>query len=433
VNSTNSVINYTLELFLPYEKSMNVRVLTLLIGSSLFAADEQRLALLQRAQADFDKVANSPSPQLHDTNVCVQTQAAMIPVATPEEAPIFHFRKGFCSLAAATITQEPSAFNQAASAFDQAVGAWQTRNAILVKRRPAEPVPSVFSVLASISRFKAGKGEVKPITDAVAAHVCVDTVLSAPRCEAVLYAGREWLGWSALLQNDVYAAAREFPASSKAWVNWVAAKRAFQYQLFAEAAPAFKRAVEAWDAASRIPSMPLFERLGPPVDLSFAYTEWAGAQLLTGDPAGALANLNTAVRKNGSNSRALFLRGRAHDALGHAEASVADYNLAARYALAKADEQGSGESHLYRGVSFYRRKDFERAEEEFTNALNFEVTPAVRADAVAWRRLSAVASGSCDAGRRYLEESLTAASPFFPRDEARATISACSATAQRSR
>jgi hypothetical protein len=67
--------------------------------------------------------------------------------------------------------------------------------------------------------------------------------------------------------------------------------------------------------------------------------------------------------------------------------------------------------------------------------LNFEISPAMRADAVAWRRLSAVAGGSCEVGRRYLEEAMPAVSPFFPREEARATINSCGVTntAQRSR
>ena len=59
------------------------------------------------------------------------------------------------------------------------------------------------------------------------------------------------------------------------------------------------------------------------------------------------------------------------------------------------------------------------------SALNFAIAAPLRADAVAWRRLSAVAGGSCDAGRRYLEEALPAASPYFPRQEARDAMAAC--------
>jgi tetratricopeptide (TPR) repeat protein len=141
------------------------------------------------------------------------------------------------------------------------------------------------------------------------------------------------------------------------------------------------------------------------------------------------------VKHDSTNARALFLRARARDAARQSEAAIADYSLAARNALAKAGEGASGEAHVYRGISFYRRKDFSRAEEEFNNALSFEITPSMRADAVAWRRLAAVAAGSCDVGRKYLEEAMPAVSPFFPREEARSTINSCTptSTAQRSR
>jgi tetratricopeptide (TPR) repeat protein len=170
------------------------------------------------------------------------------------------------------------------------------------------------------------------------------------------------------------------------------------------------------------------------VNMSDALAELGGAQLLAGDPAGALTTLNQAVRRDSTNARALYFRARAQDAAGRTEAAIADYNLAARNALAKASDAASGEAHLYRGISLYRRKDFTKAEDEFSNALNFEISPAIRADAVAWRRLSAVAGGSCEVGRKYLEEALPSVSPYFPRDEARATMRSCTpiSTAQRS-
>jgi tetratricopeptide (TPR) repeat protein len=214
----------------------------------------------------------------------------------------------------------------------------------------------------------------------------------------------------------------------------VAGKRAFADRRFAEAVTAYKASVQAWEGRAKAASLPLRERLGPAVDLSAAYTELGGAQLLAGDAAGALATLTQAVRADSTNARALFLRARAQDAAGRTDAAIADYSLAARNALAKANESASGEAHVYRGISFYRRKDFVRAEDEFNNALSFEIDPATRADAVAWRRLAAVAGGSCDTGRKYLEEAMPAASPFFPREEARATIASCGVTsnAQRS-
>jgi tetratricopeptide (TPR) repeat protein len=414
---------------------MNVSVLTLLSASALFAADEQQLALALRAQTDFQRVALSPAPQLHDTNVCIQSEAAMVAVATAEEAPLYHLRKGYCTLAASTITQEANGYLQAAWAFDQGIAAWPARNLALAKKRPAEPLPSVFPILAAVSRLKGGQGDVKPIAGAVGARVCNDSMTTPQTCDAIIQTGREWLAWSALQRNDFDAAAREIPTTSIAWAAWVAGKRAFSFANYAEAVTSYKRAVEAWNALAQPgASMPLSERFGPPVNLSESLAELGGAQLLAGDSAGALATLNQAVRRDGSNARALYLRARAQDAAGHTDQAIADYNLAARNALAKTSDEASGDAHVYRGIAFYRRKEFTKAEDEFNNALSFEIAPATRADAVAWRRLSAVAGGSCEVGRKYLEEALPAVSPFFPRDEARATIRACTpvSTAQRS-
>ncbi len=133
------------------------------------------------------------------------------------------------------------------------------------------------------------------------------------------------------------------------------------------------------------------------------------------------------MQESPSNSRALYLRARAEDAAGQNEAALADYNLASRTAFANARDLASGEAHLYRGILLFRRKQYRGAEDEFSSALNFSIAASLRADAVAWRRLSAVAEGSCDAGIRYLEEALPSASPYFPRQEARSFMSACHA------
>src|ERR1051325_3716590 len=108
---------------------MNARLLMLFAASfGLFAADEQHLALALKAQTDFERVTLSPSPQLPDTNTCIQTEAAMLTIATPEELPLIHFRKGYCTRAAAAMTREAAAFERAAAEFDKATETWAARN-----------------------------------------------------------------------------------------------------------------------------------------------------------------------------------------------------------------------------------------------------------------------------------------------------------------
>src|SRR5262249_19764228 len=163
------------------------------------------------------------------------------------------------------------------------------------------------------------------------------------------------------------AAAREFPATSTPWTNWVAGVKAFRDRKYPDAVAAYRRAVEAWEAQAKLNAPTVLQRLSPPADLSAAYTELGGAQLLAGDAAGAIGTLDQAVRQSPSNAKALYLRARAKDTAGQYTGAIADYNLAARNALAKAEDQ-AGEAHLYRGISLYRRKEFQHAEDEFTNA-----------------------------------------------------------------
>jgi hypothetical protein len=133
------------------------------------------------------------------------------------------------------------------------------------------------------------------------------------------------------------------------------------------------------------------------------------------------------VKADPSNARAIYLRGRARELAGQADAALADYNLASRTAFANATDLASGEAHLYRGILLLRRKDPARAEDEFSSALNFAIPAKMRADAEAWRHMAAVKSGSCTASRGLLEESLARVSPYFPKSEARAALAACSA------
>ena len=360
-----------------------------LLTAALFAKDEQRLVLLRQAQDSFDRVEKAASAQLADASACVQSQAAMMPVALPAELELLHFHKGFCQLAVAAITRNAAGFTEAAAELDQG-------NA---------------KMLAWLAGLQVNPAALPP--------QWTDEKAGFARTE------RLWLGWAALRRGDLDQAGRRFAGQEETgWPAWAAGLQAFREARYREAAADYSQAVDAWTRARRDPAPALMARLAPPADLPRALTELGGAQLLSGSLAAAVATLNTALEA-GPDARAFYYRARARELAGQTEASLADYNLAGRAAFASAQELSTGEAHLYRGMLRYRRKDFIGAEGEFTSALNLDIPEALRPDASAWRHLSAVAAGFCAASREYLERSLPAVSPFFPKDEARTLAAGC--------
>jgi single-strand DNA-binding protein len=360
-----------------------------LFAAPLFGKDGQRLALLRQAQDSFDRVRKAASAQLSDASACVQSQAAMMSVALPAELELLHFHKGFCQLAVAAITRSAAGFADAAAELDRGNArmlAWLAR----LQVNPAAPAPQF-----------------------------IDEKAGFPPTE------RLWLGWLAWRSGDLDQAARRFAGQDETgWPAWAAGLQAFREARYREAAADYSQAVDAWMRARSDPSPPLAARLAPPADLAQALTELGGAQLLSGSLAAAVSTLDSALAA-GPDARAFYYRARARELAGQTEDSLADYNLAGRAAFASAQESSTGEAHLYRGILLYRRKDFLRAEDEFTSALNLDIPEALRPDASAWRHLSAVAAGFCAASRESLERSLAAVSPFFPKDEARTLAAGC--------
>ncbi|MBZ5581349.1 MAG: hypothetical protein LAQ30_03940 [Acidobacteriia bacterium] len=407
-------------------------ILAVLAIFTLRAADEQELALALKAQTDFDHVELAAVPVLRDTAACVQSQAALLPLAAREEVPLVHYRKGYCSLVGATLTHNPGEFTAAAAEFDKAIETWPDRAPAAGKDKPAEPVSSGLRVLAWIARLEAGAGKAdldrarNEMAAAIGKRACPVSLMPAAFCQAALDRGREWVGWIDLQQDDVYAAARDLSgASSSGWALWAAGKQAFADRKYGEAAARYRSGIEAWTREQRETAPALADRLKPRPDLSVAMTDLGGAQLLAGDAGGAIVTLDSAVKTDPSDARAFYLRARAKETLGQTDAALADLNLASRAAFAGAKDLASGEAHLYRGIMYYRRKDYARAEDEFASALNFDIPPALKGDAEAWRHLSAVALGSCGAARQELEQALGTVSPFFPKQEARAAADAC--------
>ena len=293
---------------------MRVVIFTLLaLGQVLSAADDQ-LALMLRAQTDFNRVALAAAPPLRDTAECVQSLAAVLPVAPPEELAAVHFRKGYCTLVNAGITGDAAAWRDAAAEFDRAIEVWPARVAALMRRKqPMEPVSSGVRVLAQIARLEANDttpdAVAKDLELAIDKHDCPAGVMAPQLCEEVIGIGRQWQGWIALRSGDIDTAARDF-TGTPGWTPWVAGREAFRRARYAEAATDDQKAIADWNATRRAEPLPLLTRIAPPADMSGAYTDLGGAQLLAGNPTSAITSLTQALKESSRNARALYLRAR---------------------------------------------------------------------------------------------------------------------------
>ncbi len=403
---------------------MCIRILLLLVASTLFAADERQLTLESRAQADFDRVELAARPQLQETNSCIQSQVAAIAVAQRAELSPLYFRRGYCTLAGATLTHNSSDFADAAAAFDKSIAAWPDA----LGHNPGDlpqPVSSGLRVLAAVSKLKADPAAAvtREIEAAIDRPACLSSLMPPALCQSLVAIGREWLGWTALQQDDLYGAAQQLSTSPQSpWAIWTTGVRAFRDRDYSQASARYREALNLW---TRAPSGSVVERLEPQPDLPRAWMQLGGAQILAGQPAEAIPSLDAALKGNPGLERAIYYRARAEELSGHPDTALADYSLASRTAFANARDLVSGEAHLYRGISFYRRKDYSHAEDEFASALNFGIAHDMEHDAQAWRYMAAVAGGACGASRLSLEDALVYSSPFFPKQEARTLASSC--------
>lgn len=414
-------------------RAMRLGILILLTVACGTAADEPYLAVSLKAQTDFDRVQLAAVPQLRETSACIQSQAALLAVATRTELPLVHFHKGFCTLIGGTITNRQEDFTAAAAEFDAAVQAWPARILKPAKGVTVEAVSSALPVLAAIARLKAGGDESavaaagKSIETALASPACPASVMATGECQGILQIGRQWLGWIALRGGRLDVAARQFTSSG--WPEWVSGRQAFEQKNYSRAAAQYRQAIRAWDSLAAQPAPALSVRLGPKPDMGLALSDLGGAQLLAGDTAAAIATLDTAIKRDPDHAWSFYLRARAKEALGQTDAALTDYNLASRTAFAGAHDQVSGEAHLYRGILLYRRKEFAKAEDEFSSALNFQIPANLRPDAGAWRYLAAAAAGACGTAREQLQHALPSVSPFFPSKDAKALIADCPVSA----
>lgn len=428
-----NVLYRTQEKGVPQSKIVRLWAAVPMFAAVLAARDDDRLALTLKAQSDFERVALSPMPSLPDTAACAQSLSAILSVAAPEELAGFHYRKGYCLLAGATITGNNRDFAAAAGELDKAIESWPLRVRKPVREAQPEPVGAGLRVLAALAHLHAeGEAAGRPLLEAaIGGGSCSPGgLMSEDSCRYWLQTARQWLGRIALGAGSLEEAESDFATVPETgWQEWSRGKIAFRAANYPQAVARFTSAIQTWKTIWSDPGPNFARRLGPRPDLASALADLGGAQLLAGTPEAAIATLDASLKLAPASARAFYLRARARELAGHSAEALADYNLAARAAFAAAEDLASGEAHLYRGILFFRRKDYSRAEDEFASALNFSIAGPLKADAEAWRHLAAVASGSCAAARVNLEQALPAVSPFFPRNEALAIAASCPAAA----
>jgi tetratricopeptide (TPR) repeat protein len=405
----------------------------ILTARGVNASGDRESELVVRAQSDFDRVELSGSPQIQDTSGCVQSQAAAIAVAPRAELASLYFQKGYCELIGATLNHRAGDFQQAAGSFEKSIEAWPDSLGRNGKNAPPQPAPSGLRILAAISPLLGGESEgasanaAKQISAAEDHPFCPASLMAESFCQTLLQVGRGWLGWMALEHNDLIEATRELSSVPESpWALWAAGQQAFRDRNYAEAGAQYRQAVQLWTEAQSAPD--IAQRLAPQPDLPLVWMQLGKAQLIAGEAAAAIGSLDNAIKGNSSLARAIYYRARAEELQGRTEQALADYALASRTAFANAQDLKSGEAHLYRGILFFRRKDYARAEDEFASALNFGIAPDLVPDTEAWRHMAAVAQGACGASRQMLEDSLTHVSALFPKAEARSLAAACPLT-----
>jgi tetratricopeptide (TPR) repeat protein len=401
---------------------MRPLLLLFLASFAASAADENLLTLNIRAQTDFDRVEISAIPTLPDTLACVQSQAMMLPVTRPMELSLIYYRKGYCELINGSLTANRVEYREAMHDFEKAIESWPDR----VKKGVAvPPVSSGLRVLLGAAHLLAD-GNTDPrvtheLEEAAARPECSAMDMPLAKCQALVGVGRLWLGWIAGREGRLADAANWFALfGDSGWPSLIAGRQAMAAHQYPKAVAAFQQAA---DRFAQPLAAGFSAAISPRPDRADALLRLGSARFETREYPLAIKNLDEAVKLRPDNARAVFVRARAKEKLG--QSGVADFELASRIAFANVNSpDAGGQAHLYRGVAWYRKKDYARAEQEFSSALNFESGPA-RQDAVAWRHMAAVAAGACGPSASLLEQSLGAASSYFPKDEAEALLKRC--------
>jgi tetratricopeptide (TPR) repeat protein len=398
-------------------------IFTHLLALTVAGLASEDLVLVSRAVSDYERVNLAPRPELKGAIACVQSQAALLPITKPDQQYLVHFRKGMCELAAGRLRNSSKEYRDAAADLQQAISKWPA-----VSPTGSETVSAGLRVALAVARLHAAGNEpdldsaARDLETVVARPHCPGTLLMpVSECERYVDLGRIWLGWIRFQQGR--------PAESEhvlqkvpmtLWHQRVAGLNAFDQGRYSEAVWRFERAY----AAALQPGIPGL--LTPDAGEARMRYEFALALAFAAQPAKALDAVNEAIKGDPANAQALFLRARLRELAGQSNDAQADYELASRTAFANVEKPfDSGYAHYYRGVSLFRRKSFERAEDAFSSALNFEIAETAKTDVLAWRSMAAVAGGACDAAAAELSAKLPQTSPLFPTREAQQLLAGC--------
>ncbi len=382
--------------------------------------------VVSKADADFDKVDASPIPKIQDTMSCVQSNAAAAAGVRIEEQYLFQYRKGYCELFGAILTGNVDGFHAAATDFGEAVAAWP-------KKTLTEP-PAALSALIVIAKLEQGRAAdsspdlPRELEAAIANPNCPATPLMSPAfCAEIVSTAKVWLGWLALRKSDFAKAAASFGSvPGNPWSLWIAARNAQQEKKLAEATDLYEKLLEEWSARQKSSNPDVPTLLGPkpePVAINYqlGVMDYERERFDS-----SIARLDAVIKVTPQNSYAIFLRARSKDRLQQLNPALDDYLLAAQTAKMNGDTNWNvGQAHYFRGLVFYRLKDFARAESEFSNALASPLSEIPASDVTAWRAMAAVSGGGCKTSTDALESTAQSTTDQFPKAEAAALVINC--------
>lgn len=379
-----------------------------------------------KAELDFDKVDAAPVPKLADLMGCVQSNAAAVASARPDERYLYQYRKGYCELFAATINGASDGFRAAVTDFTEAIAVWP------VKKYPLGP-PAGLRALVAIARLEHGRAAdaypdmTRDLTAIAADSNCAPTaVMSRPFCTSLLDTVHAWLGWLSYRRFDFARAMQQFqPLTASPWNLWISGRVAQDQKRLPDAAGLYQKALDAWTAAQKSPSPDVLTLLGPRLDGAAIYYQLGLVDYALQRYDVAITHFDATLKESPRNSYAIFLRGRSKEALKLFGPALDDYALAVQTARATDDSSWAiGQAHFQRGMLLYRARDFGRAEAEFSSAAGARITEVKAADVTAWRAIAAVSAGNCKSADA-LDSGAKAASDEFPKAEAETLAYSC--------